>query len=203
MRPGASALPAAPERQAGLPPPAHEAGAFTLPNLITLARLCAVPGTIWLIIHGRLDWAFVLFATAGISDAVDGWMARRWHIRSALGAVLDPVADKALMVGTYVTLAATGIMPDWLAILVVFRDVLIMGGVVVLYLLGTPPRMRPSRISKLNTVVQILYAGLVLLLAGFGPGLGWAMDVMAWGVAVITALSGLAYAREAMRPAST
>ena len=185
-----------------LRPPVVEAGAFTLPNLITLARLCAVPGTIWLIIHGRLDWAFILFAAAGISDAIDGWMARRWHLRSALGALLDPVADKALMVGTYVTLAVTGVMPDWLAILVVFRDVLIVGGVLLLTLLGTPPRIHPSRLSKLNTFTQIVYAGLVLLVAGFSPGLGWAMNILAWGVAAITAFSGLAYAREALRPPS-
>ncbi len=199
MASGSSVSPGEPDRGSGPRPPIVEAGPLTLPNLITLARLCAVPGTVWLIIHGRLDWAFVVFAAAGISDGIDGWLARRWRIRSALGALLDPVADKALMVATYVTLAATGVMPDWLAILVVFRDVLIVGGVVALTMLGTPPSIQPSRLSKLNTVAQIIYAALVLLVAGFSPGLGWAMDVLAWGVAAITALSGLAYAREAMR----
>jgi cardiolipin synthase len=196
-------LPAGPERPAPPPGPAAataaEAGILTLPNLITLARLFAVPGTVWLIAHGRLDWAFVLFAAAGVSDGIDGWIARRWNLRSALGAMLDPVADKALMTGAYVTLAITGMMPDWLAIIVVFRDLLIMGGVVVLWLAGHPPQIRPLFLSKLNTVVQIGFAGLTLLVAGFGPGPGPAMDALAWGVAAITAASGLAYVRDAGR----
>ncbi|WP_237182598.1 CDP-alcohol phosphatidyltransferase family protein [Roseomonas marmotae] len=197
-------MPAEPEapRPSAAPPPGPalaEAGALTLPNLITLARLCAVPGTIWLIMHGRLDWAFVLFAAAGISDAIDGWIARRWHLRSRLGAMLDPLADKALMTGAYVTLAITGMIPDWLAILVVFRDLLILGGVVVLWLLGTAPQIRPLRISKVNTAAQIAFAGLTLLVAGFGPGPGPAMEMLAWGVAATTAASGLAYLREAGR----
>jgi cardiolipin synthase len=199
-------LPAAPEPR--LPPPvrpphpdAAEAGPLTLPNLITLARLCAVPGTIWLISHGRLDWAFVLFALAGASDGIDGWIARRWHLRSTLGALMDPVADKALLTGAYVTLALIGMMPDWLAIIVVFRDLLITGGVLVLWLAGHAPRIRPLMLSKLNTLMQILFAGLTLFVAGFGPGPGPAMEVMAWGVAAVTIASGLAYAREAARQA--
>jgi cardiolipin synthase len=194
-------LPAAPEppRPPRPPEPRPDAGVLTLPNLITLARLFAVPGTVWLTAHGRLDWAFVLFAAAGASDGIDGWIARRWNLRSAVGAILDPVADKALLTGTYVTLALIGAIPDWLALLVVFRDLLIMGGVVVLWLAGQPQQIRPLLLSKLNTLAQILFAGLTLLVAGFGPGPGPAMEVLAWGVAAITAASGLAYVREAGR----
>jgi cardiolipin synthase len=198
-------LPAEPDPEGNDPagPSAKpEAGSLTLPNLITLARLLAVPGIVWLILHHRLDWAFVLFSAAGISDGIDGWIARRWHLRSRLGAMLDPLADKALMVGTYVTLAATGVLPDWLAILVVSRDLLVVGGVLVLTLLGTPPHIRPLRLSKFNTLVQIAFAGLVLLLSGFGQGPGPAMDIFAWGVAATTIASGLAYLREAMHPAA-
>ncbi|MDJ0388620.1 CDP-alcohol phosphatidyltransferase family protein [Roseomonas sp. E05] len=169
-------------------------GAFTLPNAITLARLCAVPATVWLILHGRLDAAFYVFAGAGISDALDGWLARRLNARSALGALLDPLADKALLVCTYVTLALVGVLPDWLAMLVVFRDVLIMGGVMLLNLLGTPPRMQPLLVSKLNTLTQIVLAGLALLLSGFRlPTEPW-LPLMIWVVATTTVLSGLAYA---------
>ncbi|WP_235913551.1 CDP-alcohol phosphatidyltransferase family protein [Teichococcus coralli] len=176
-----------------LPPGGERGGTITLPNAITLARLCAVPATVWLILHGRLDAAFYVFAGAGISDALDGWLARRLNARSVLGAMLDPLADKALLVCTYVTLALAGVLPDWLAMLVVFRDVLIMGGVMLLSLLGAPPRMQPLFISKLNTLAQLLLAGLALLLAGFGlPTEPW-LPLMIWVAAATTILSGLAY----------
>ena len=83
----------------------------TLPNIISFARLCAVPLAIWLVLHQRFPAAFLLFALAGISDAIDGWLARR-RGGTVLGAILDPLADKALMVGMYVTLAAIGQLPD-------------------------------------------------------------------------------------------
>ena len=138
----------------------------TLPNFITVARLCAVPATVWLILHGRLDQGFCLFVGAGISDAVDGWLARIRNARSALGAILDPLADKTLLVSVYVTLAAIGVLPDWLAILVVFRDLLIIGGFLMLWVLGAPPVIRPLWVSKLNTTLQIGLAALALALAG-------------------------------------
>ncbi len=165
----------------------------TLPNLITLARLCAVPATIWLILHHRLDLAFWVFVGAGISDGIDGWLARVTNARSALGAMLDPVADKALLVSVYVTLAAIGGLPDWLAMLVVFRDLLIVGGVLVLWVLGQPPRIRPLLVSKLNTCLQIALAALALLVAGFGLGADLLLTGLIWAVALTTLASGLAY----------
>jgi cardiolipin synthase len=165
----------------------------TLPNLITLARLCAVPATIWLILHHRLDLAFWVFIGAGISDGVDGWLARVTNARSALGAMLDPVADKALLVSVYVTLAAIGELPDWLAMLVVFRDLLIVGGVLVLWVLGQPPRIRPLLVSKLNTCLQIALAALALLLAGFGLVAEGLLTALIWAVALTTLASGIAY----------
>ncbi len=172
---------------------------LTLPNLITVARLCAVPATIWVILQGRLDIAFGLFVAAGISDAVDGWLARVRNAQSALGAVLDPVADKALLVSVYVTLAAVGVLPDWLAILVVFRDLIIVGGVLVLWLLGQTPAIRPIFISKLNTALQIALAALALLLAGFGLSAAWALEVAIWAVAATTLASGAVYVWGALR----
>jgi cardiolipin synthase len=171
----------------------------TLPNLITLARICAVPATIWLILQHRLDIAFGLFIGAGISDAIDGWLARVTNTRSALGALMDPVADKALLVSVYVTLAAIGVLPDWLAILVVFRDLLIVGGVLVLWVLGQPPAIRPLLISKLNTALQIGLAALALLLAGFGLQAEGLLTVMVWIVAGTTFASGTAYVATALR----
>jgi cardiolipin synthase (CMP-forming) len=212
-RDGASPLPEAvdrppadtagpPAEAAPLPPrinPAVEDAYFTWPNVITFARLCAVPGAVWLVLNHRLDLAFWVFVAAGVSDAVDGWLARIRHSRSTLGAILDPVADKALLVSIYVTLAGIGVLPDWLAILVVFRDLLIVGGVLVLYVLGQPPRIRPIFVSKLNTALQITLAAGALLLAGYGMGDSVIIDVFIWLVAASTFASGAAYVTQAAR----
>ncbi len=171
----------------------------TLPNLITMARLCAVPATVWLILNGRLDLAFGLFVGAGVSDAVDGWLARVRNARSALGALLDPVADKLLLVSVYVTLAAIGVLPDWLAILVVFRDLVMVGGILVLWVLGQPPKIRPLMVSKLNTAVQIALAAAALLLAGFGLRADALLSALVWTAAATTLASGGAYVAAALR----
>jgi cardiolipin synthase len=172
---------------------AAEAAVFTLPNAITFARLCAVPATIWLVLQHRLDLAFWMFLAAGISDGVDGWLARVRNARSRLGAILDPIADKALLVSIYVTLAAIGVLPDWLAILVVFRDLVIVGGVIVLYLAGQPPSIQPILLSKANTVLQIALAALALLVAGFALPAGGLVEALVWLVAASTFASGAVY----------
>jgi cardiolipin synthase len=195
-------LPDAPEhlrRPAAPAAPEGEAGLFTVPNLITLARICAVPAAVWLMMQHRLDLAFLVFVGAGISDAVDGWIARAWNARSALGALLDPIADKALLVSVYVTLAAINVLPDWLAILVVFRDLLIVGGVILLWMLGMPARIRPLMVSKANTFAQIALAALALLLAGFALSAPLLLDAMIWLVAATTFASGAAYVVQAAR----
>lgn len=184
-------------------PPAASA-LTTLPNIITFVRLCAVPATVWLIIQGRLDLAFLLFLGAGLSDALDGWLARVLDARSSLGAVLDPMADKALLASSYVALAATGVLPDWLAILVVFRDVLIVGGVVMLRMMGMPPRISPSRLSKANTALQILLVAVALFLRGWPGAVPGALatlllEALVPLVAASTLLSGGAYVAAAAR----
>ncbi len=166
---------------------------FTLPNLITLARLCAVPATVSLMLNHRLEAAFIVFALAGVSDALDGWLARALNMRSALGAMLDPVADKALLVSVFVMLAVIGGLPDWIAILVVFRDVVILGGLAMLWLLGQRPIIRPLLISKLNTCAQIALAAAALFWAAFEPaGLSPVVPLI-WLTAVTTLASGAAY----------
>lgn len=171
------------------------AGLLSLPNIITLGRLCAVPLAFWLVIDRAMGAAFGLFVAAGVSDAVDGWLARRAGT-TRLGAMLDPVADKALLVTMYVTLAAVSALPVWLATLVVFRDVVIVGGVVALGLLGQPVAIRPLFVSKVNTLLQIVLVALTLFLAGFGfaanPA-GPAMLALDWAVAASTLASGVAY----------
>jgi cardiolipin synthase len=165
---------------------------LTVPNVITFGRLCAVPLAFWLVIDHRPAFAFFLFVAAGVSDAVDGWLARRWG-GNMVGAVLDPVADKALLVTMYVTLAAVNELPDWLATLVVFRDLVIVGGVIVLTVLGQAVAIRPLYVSKINTALQILLVALTLLLAGFGLRAPIAMTVLIWAVAATTLASGAAY----------
>jgi cardiolipin synthase len=166
---------------------------LTLPNVITFARLCAVPLSVWLVVEHWLAEAFFLFVAAGASDAIDGWLARRNGGGNVVGALLDPVADKSLLVTMYVTLAVVYELPAWLAILVVFRDAVIVGGVVVLSVLGQPVVIRPLYISKLNTALQIVLVALTLFLAGFELAAPILRDIVIWAVAASTLASGAAY----------
>ncbi len=167
-------------------------GLFTLPNMVTFGRICAAPLSFWMILDHRPDLAFFVFLGAGLSDAVDGWLARRYG-GNALGAILDPVADKALLVTMYTTLAAVNVLPDWLAILVVFRDVLIVGGVILLAVLGHKVPIRPLLISKINTTAQIILVAWALLFTGFGLTVPYVLALLIWTVALTTLASGSIY----------
>jgi len=171
---------------------AAKAGLFNLANMITFARLCAVPMAFWLVLEHRTGQAFWLFLAAGLSDALDGWLARRYG-GNAVGAIMDPVADKALLVTMFITLAAVGALPDWLAILVVFRDLLIVGGVVALTVMGQAPRIRPMYISKVNTVLQIVLVAVTLLQNGFAVAIPGLIPLLIWVVALTTLGTGAAY----------
>lgn len=206
--------------RAAIPPSraATRGGVVNLANIITFARLCAVPVAVWLVLHDWLLGGFWLFLAAGLSDALDGWLARR-RGATRLGALMDPVADKALLVSMYVTLAVVHVLPDWLAMLVVFRDIVIVGGVVALSVSGHHVAIRPLRISKINTVLQVLLVAASLLLAGHGligqslvgggtlgadtlAGLAAAVWLpLVWGVAASTLLSGAAYVWQTARSA--
>lgn len=162
---------------------------MNIPNLITLARILCVPLIVWAITAGEMMGAFILFLAAGISDAVDGFLAKRFNMASELGAYLDPLADKALIVSIYVALGITEALPRWLVILVVSRDIMIIGAVILTWLIGKPMQMKPLWISKANTLAQIVLACLVLAALGFrlDPGLLFPLAVAA--VAVLTLLS--------------
>ena len=140
---------------------------MSIPNLITLCRILLVPVVIWAITAGEMKVAFILFLAAGISDAVDGFLAKRFHMTSELGALIDPLADKALIVSIYVALGVAGALPISLVILVVSRDIMIISGFMLSWLVGKPMPVRPLPVSKLNTVAQILLATLVLAEQGF------------------------------------
>jgi cardiolipin synthase len=177
-------------------------GAITwLPNIITMGRLLAVPVLVYCILREAYGAAFVIFVLAGLSDAVDGFIARAWDARSVYGAYLDPLADKALLLATYVSLGRTGQIPDWLVILVVFRDVLIIGGSALVYIVSDRPAIRPIFISKVNTAMQILLAALVLARLGLDFRIEWMTQSLVWVVAATTILSGGRYVMIGMRNA--
>jgi cardiolipin synthase (CMP-forming) len=172
---------------------------LSIPNLITLARILSVPIMVWAIMNGWMLAAFLLFLAAGISDAVDGYLAKRFGMTSELGAYLDPLADKALIVSIYVTLGVSGDIPRWLVILVVSRDIMIVGAVLLAWLVGKPLPMRPLLVSKINTAAQIVFAGLVLASLGLHFVAGWLISAATAVVTLLTLLSIAAYLREWVR----
>src|SRR6202035_877801 len=139
-----------------------------LPNLITIGRILLVPVVVWAIASREMQIAFLVFLIAGISDAVDGFLAKRLNMASELGAHLDPLADKALIVSIYVALGITEAIPRWIVILVVSRDILIIGGLMLAWFLDKPMTVKPLLVSKLNTAAQLVFAGPRLVSVGLG-----------------------------------
>jgi len=166
---------------------------INVPNIITLLRICSVPVAVWLILDHAMLAAFWIFIAAGISDALDGFIAKRFNAVTELGAYLDPLADKALLVSVYVTLGQQEYLATWLVILVVFRDLLIVAGAILFETLTHSLTMQPLMVSKVNTVAQIVLAALVLGFNGFGIDDGMLVGIMVPVVAVTTLASGAAY----------
>jgi cardiolipin synthase (CMP-forming) len=140
----------------------------SIPNIITLARILLVPIIVWAIASSQMEIAFLVFVVAGVSDAVDGFLAKRFNMASELGALLDPLADKALLVSIYIALGIWGAIPRWIVILVVSRDIMIVAAVIVSWLFDKPVQMKPSMVSKLNTAAQVGFAAVVLAALSFG-----------------------------------
>jgi cardiolipin synthase len=166
---------------------------LNLPNLITLGRLLTVPIAVYLIMQSEYLLAFLLFLLAGVSDALDGFLAKRNNQTTKLGAILDPLADKALLVGVFLTLGLQNNLPNWLVLLVVFRDVLIVGGVIILFLVRLEVKMKPLIVSKVNTAAQIGLAAVVLAELGFDLQIMGLVEMMIYAVALTTATSGASY----------
>ena len=166
---------------------------LNLPNLITLARLLAVPAAIWFILNERHAAAFWVFVAAGLSDALDGYIAKRFNRSTELGALLDPAADKALLTGVYLTLGIVGHLPAWLVFLVILRDLLIVLGYVALRSSPAATNLGPLYISKINTLVQIALVGFVLARLGLGVEAGWETALLIVAATVTTVWSGLSY----------
>ena len=166
---------------------------LNIPNLISLARLICVPLTVWLILNGEMLFAFWVFVSAGISDAVDGFIAKRFNLQTELGAYLDPIADKVLLVSVFVTLGQAGYIESWLVLLVVFRDGLILCGAILYHFIHHDLTIEPLLISKVNTTTQFALATLVLGLTGYNIADGEIIKSLVYIVAATTVLSGAAY----------
>lgn len=166
---------------------------MNIPNLLTLARILLVPVVVWAIAQGQMGIALAAFVVAGITDAVDGYVAKRFGQQTELGAYLDPLADKTLIVSIYVSLAIFGFIPHWVAILVVSRDIMIVGAVLLSTLVEKPLTIQPLMVSKANTAAQIVFAALVLAAKGLRIDLDWAIFLAMWAVAALTLASAAAY----------
>jgi cardiolipin synthase len=179
---------------------AHEPGPrVSIPNLITLGRILLVPVMVWAIAAGEMRAAFVLFLVAGLSDLVDGFLAKRFNMATELGAYLDPLADKALIVSIYVTLGIAGAIPRWLVILVVSRDIMIVSAIILSWLVDKPVTLKPLTVSKLNTVAQILLALWVLASLAFNIDAIWVTYALTALVAALTLASVILYVIEWVR----
>jgi cardiolipin synthase len=162
-------------------------------NVISLARLLSVPVMVLLILSEQWLAAIGLLVAAGLSDLLDGFLAKRFGMQTDLGAFLDPLADKALLVSVYLALGIAGHLPSWLVILVVSRDLLIVGGVLLAFALTVEISVRPLTVSKINTGLQIALAGVVLSSLAIMPFPAVAIDVLIYAVGFTTVASGASY----------
>ena len=172
--------------------PSNFRASLTIPNIITLARILLTPLFIIFLIQGRYRQALVVFLLAGLSDMADGLVARGWQQKSPLGEYLDPLADKLLMSASFVTLSISRVIPPWLTVVVLSRDVTIALGVILFRLADLPLRITPTRLGKWTTTLQILT--ILLVLVGKVWPLPWMLfPPLFWLTGGITAFSGVHY----------
>lgn len=179
---------------------------FTIPNLLSLLRMGLIPWFVISILDGDAGRALWIFAIAGITDALDGFIARFWKQQSALGAYLDPLADKLLLVTSYVMLAIPNLrvgllIPAWVTALVITRDVVIVVVALVLHLAAGISRFPPSPLSKINTATQVI-AIIAVLLSSRGPLFEASASFFVYLVAAMTLGSGIEYIYRANRMAA-
>jgi cardiolipin synthase len=178
----------------------HSLGtSVSLPNIITLGRVILVPIIFWLLVTGNSQAAFYLVVIAGLSDAVDGFLAKRFGLETGLGAYLDPLADKLLIVSLYIALGVSKALPLWLVVAVVSRDILIVAAVLISGVFGQPLQMKPLTISKANTVAQIVLAATVLAAEGFALQIDGIRAALVWITGTLTVLSLAIYLKTWLR----
>lgn len=166
---------------------------MTVANMITIMRFLLVPAIIYWMLGREWQLAFAGFLVAGISDAVDGFVARQFNQRSKLGGFLDPMADKLLLVSVFVVLGVLGELPLWLVIAAVSRDALIVCAVLLATVMGLPVEVKPLMVSKANTAVQIVLAAVVLAELAFAADFGLLRPALIILSALLTVASAGAY----------
>lgn len=164
-----------------------------IPNLISAFRIVLVIPVIYMLLQQQFLYALILFAIAGISDAVDGYIARRFNWMTRLGGILDPLADKLLQVCCYITLAFIALIPVWLVIVVVLRDVIIVAGGMLYHYRFERFHAEPMLISKINTFMQIMLVILVVFNAAFNALPEAVLDILILSVLMTTVISGVSY----------
>jgi cardiolipin synthase len=169
---------------------------MTVPNLITILRIILVPIFVIYMINNRPLASLIIFIIASITDALDGFIAKVFHQKSNLGAYLDPLADKILLMTAYITLAILKMIPSWLTVLTISRDVIILLGVLILYLNRYPVKINPSLLSKATTCIQVATI-LVVLSRGY-LNIEFLRIYAFWLAAIFTVASGLQYIRTGM-----
>ncbi|MBU1206471.1 MAG: CDP-alcohol phosphatidyltransferase family protein [Proteobacteria bacterium] len=165
---------------------------LNFPNLLSIARIISIPILIILLINQLFYWALVVFIGAAVSDAVDGLLARLLRQHTLLGSYLDPTADKLLLASSFITLAILNILPGWLAVIVISRDVIICLGVLILFITSHSLKIQPSLASKLTTAFQLCTV-IYSLFSKYSSSLPLLMDFLIWGTAFLTIISGLQY----------
>lgn len=174
---------------------------MNLPNSITLFRVVLIPFFINLMIYGYYRAALAVFVVACITDALDGMIARLMNSKTTLGAFLDPMADKLLIVSAFITLVLLNMVPVWLAIIVISRDVILVFGSIIVYLMQHNFTVQPSFIGKLTTVLQLLCVTLTLVQVDYGLETG-VLAVLQWTTAAVTVASGVQYVSRGMKIAA-
>lgn len=164
-----------------------------LPNIISFLRLLAVIPVVFLLLEREFGWALLLFAAAGLSDGLDGFLAKHYGWQSRLGGILDPLADKALLVASFLVLGAMSLIPVWLVVAVVFRDLLIVGGAILYNYRVEEVEAAPTMVSKLNTLLQILLVVLVITDAGPVPLPHGVIEGLVWACLATVVVSGTQY----------
>lgn len=164
-----------------------------IPNILTLSRFVAAPILILLLRNQNYELALVLFILAGITDGLDGWIAKKFNFTTELGARLDPLADKTIIISAYLMLVILEDLPFWLVTLVIFRDLVIVGGYLVLSTLDGNIEMQPTMTSKTNTVAQISLVIAVLFDHTVWLALPSVSEILVYVVATLTIASGAQY----------
>jgi len=176
---------------------------ITLPNVLTIVRMVLIPIFVTLIFYQRFTWAFALFIVAGVTDFFDGLLARRFDQRSSLGTILDPIADKLMMVTAFVVLSLRSVYPHpipahlpvpfWVTVAVISRDVFIVVGAAAINIMTGFRGFRPSWLGKISTTVQIVAIAAILFAASFPVGTGYYLPTVYTTVFGFSVLSGLHY----------